>query len=527
MAGNTHGCVLDQPATRGSLDATAYIASVYFNQATALLRQGAYREAESYLCEVVRTWPGHAGALNNLGTAVWQQGRVKEAEEFYRRALSESPTDFGVLNNLGNALWEQSRPGEAVDFYRRALELEPASAETQMNLGVALSDLGEFVEAIEWLESSLRNQPRSPEALDNVGMTLARQGRWDEAMTWYERALTVRPDFPEAHRNRAYIWLTHGDYERGWPEHEWRLGCRNHRVLPVPRPQWTGEDLRGRTILLHAEQGYGDVLQFIRFACPVKRRGPRVITACPEPLVRLIARCPGVDAVQDWYAPIPECDVHATLMSLPAILGTTLATLPGEFPYLSADAVTVERWKPIVEQALASAYPRGESGLDDGGSTFKIGIAWQGNPRNRIDRWRSFPLAFFAHLAELPGVRLISLQKGAGNEQLADLSGRFPIAVLPDCSPWGEDRRDFLDTAAIMSLVDLVIAPESAVAHLAGSLGVRAWVPLAAVTDWRWLLDRDDSPWYPNMTLFRQGAPDDWEPVFRRMADRLRDELAA
>ncbi len=293
MAGNTHGCVVDQPARRGSLDATAYIASIYFNQATVLLRQGAYGEAETYLREVVRTWPGHTGALNNLGTAVWQQGRVREAEAFYRRALAEAPDDFGVLNNLGNALWEQSRPGEAVDFYRRALELEPASAETQMNLGVALSDLGEFDEAIEWLESSLRLQPRSPEALDNVGMTLARQGRWGEAMTWYERALAVRPDFPEAHRNRAYIWLTHGDYERGWPEHEWRLGCRNHRVLPVPRPQWTGEDIRGRTILLHAEQGYGDVLQFIRFACPVKRRGPRVIVACPEPLVRLVAALPG------------------------------------------------------------------------------------------------------------------------------------------------------------------------------------------------------------------------------------------
>jgi Flp pilus assembly protein TadD len=474
----------------------------------------------------VRIWPYHAGAWNNLGTAVWQQDRVKEAEEHYRRALAEAPDDFGVLNNLGNALWEQSRPGDAVVYYWRALQLQPDSPETQMNYGVALSDLGEFDEALQWLRSSLGLRPDSPEALDNIGMTLARQGLWDEALHWYERALAVRPDFPEARRNRSYVWLAHGDYERGWPEHEWRLCCRNHRVLPVPRPQWRGEDLAGRTILLHAEQGYGDVLQFIRFACDVKRRGPHVIAACPEPLVRLVALCPGVDAVEDWYAPIPECDVHATHMSLPAILGTTLATLPGEFPYLAPDAETVDRWRPLVERGLAAAYPDDDP-MSGGRRTIRIGIAWQGNPRNRIDRWRSFPLCEFAPIAELPGVRLISLQKGQGTEQLDELAGRFPVAVLPGCGPGGDDRRDFLDTAAVMSLVDLVIAPESAVGHLAGSLGVRAWVPLPTVADWRWLLDRDDSPWYPRMTLFRQESPGGWPAVFRRMTDRLADELAS
>ena len=275
MAGNTHGCVLDQPARRGSLDATAYIASIYFNQATALLRQGAYGEAETYLREVVRTWPGHAGALNNLGTAIWQQGRVREAEAFYRRALAEAPDDFGVLNNLGNALWEQSRPGEAVDFYRRALELEPAFARNPDEPGgCAIRPRGvrrgdRVARVVAPAPAPFAGGPR--QRGDDAGPA-GPVGRGDDLV----RAGTGgAPDFPEAHRNRAYIWLTHGDYERGWPEHEWRLGCRNHRVLPVPRPQWTGEDLRGRTILLHAEQGYGDVLQFIRFACPVKRGARR------------------------------------------------------------------------------------------------------------------------------------------------------------------------------------------------------------------------------------------------------------
>lgn len=527
MAGNTQGCVVDRDTRRSSGDPTTYIASTYFEQGTALLRRGCFAEAETYLREVVALRPWHAAALNNLGTSVWQVGRVQEAEEYYRRALAEAPDDFGVLNNLGNALWEQSRAAEAVEFYRRALRLNPDAPETQMNLGVALSDLGEFDEAIAWLEASLRLQPGFPEGLDNLGMTLARLGRWDEALGLYEQALAIRPDFAEAHRNRSFLWLAHGDYERGWPEHEWRLRCRNHRGVPVPRPSWRGEDLEGRTILLHAEQGLGDVVQFIRFAGAVQRRGARVVVACPESLLRLVARCPGVDAVQEWYAPVPECDVHAPLMSLPAILGTTLVTLPDMSPYTSADAALVDRWRPVVERALAAAHPEDGARDNAGRRPLRIGVVWQGNPTHRNDGRRSFPLSLFSDIAGRPDVRLLSLQKGNGVEQLDGLHGRLPIAVLPGCGPGEEDRRDLLDTAAIMTLLDLVIAPDTSAAHLAGSLGVRTWVPLTAVSEWRWLMDRDDSPWYPSVTLFRQGSGDDWEAVFRRMAGRLRDELNA
>jgi hypothetical protein len=465
--------------------------------------------------------------LNNLGTSVWQQGRVAEAEVIYRRALDEAPDDFGVLNNLGNALWEQTRSGDAVPFYRRALRLRPDAAETRMNLGVALSDLGEFDEALACFDSALRLQPDFPEAMDNIGMTMARLGRWEEALTWYDRALSIRPDFPEAHRNRAFLWLTLGDYERGWPEHEWRLTCRNHRGVPVPRPFWRGEELSGRTILLHAEQGLGDVVHFIRYAAAARARGARVIAACPDSLLRLVARCPGVDAVQDWYGPVPECDVHAPLMSLPAILGTTMATVPAACPYLSADDATIDRWRPLVDRSVVAAYPEDEGRDPAGRRPFRIGIVWQGNPSHRNDGRRSFPLELFGHIAGIPGVRLISLQKGRGIEQLDGLGGRFPVAVLPGCGPGGVDRRDFLDTAAIMSLLDMVIVPDSSTAHLAGSLGVPAWMPLSAVADWRWLCDREDSPWYPSLTLFRQSTTGDWEGVFRRMAGRLREALAA
>jgi Tfp pilus assembly protein PilF len=514
MAGNTQGCVVDRGARRSSTDPTTYIASTYFEQGTALLRRRCFAEAEAYLREVVELWPRHAGAWNNLGTSVWQVGRVREAEEYYRRALAEAPNDFGVLNNLGNALWEQSRPAEAVEYYRRALRLNQDAPETQMNLGVALSDLGEFDEAIAWLEASLRLQPGFPKALDNLGMTLARLGRWDEALRLYEEALAIRPDFPEAHRNRSFLWLAHGDYVRGWPEHEWRLRCRNHRGVPVPRPAWRGEDIAGRTILLHAEQGLGDVVQFIRFAGEVKRRGARVIVACPESLMRLVALSPGVDAVRDWNAPVPECDVHAPLMSLPAILGTTLATVAVQCPYFSIDATLIDRWRPVVERALAAARPEVEARGGAGRRPLRIGVVWQGNPSHRNDGRRSFPLGLFSDIAGRPDVRLLSVQKGKGVEQLDGLRGRFPIAVLPGCGPGEEDRRDLLDTATIMTLLDLVITPDTSAAHLAGSLGVRTWVPLTAVSEWRWLMDRDDSPWYPSITLFRQRSGEDWEAVF-------------
>lgn len=501
-------------------DPQDFIASTYFHQGTELLRRGAFAEAETYLREVVRIWPNHPGALNNLGTSVWQQGRAREAEAIYRRALDEAPDDFGILNNCGNALWEQTRPEEAIPFYHRALEIRPEAAETQMNLGVALSDLGQFDEAIAWIKSSIHLEPGLADAYDNLGMTLARLGRWDEALALYDRAIEIRPRFPEAHRNKSFVLLTLGDYRRGWAEHEWRLRCKNHRLLPTTSPMWKGEDLDGRSILLHAEQGLGDVIMFIRFAEDVKRRGAHVVAAVPDSLIRLISRATGVDEVHDWFAPLPTCDYHAPLMSLPSILGTTLESLPGRYPYLSPDDRSVELWRPVFEDAIAAAYP-GESGSQP----FRVGIVWQGNPSHRNDLRRSFPLELFRTIAEVPGVQLISLQKGKGVEQLEGQADRFPVAVFPGCGPGEQDRRDFVDTAAAMTLCDLVIAPDSSTAHLAGSIGVPVWIPLTIVSDCRWLTKREDSPWYPSVRLFRQETLNDWEGIFDRMAGRLRVEI--
>jgi hypothetical protein len=416
----------------------------------------------------------------------------------------------------------QLRDEEAGECFRAALRVQPDAFDARMNLGNVIGNRGDFDEAMEWLLSALEIRPDSVVAMQNIATNLGRMGRWTEAIAYYERALSIEPELPEAHRSIGQFSLAIGDYQRGWPEHEWRLKCANHLGCRINRTFWNGDDFRDRTILLHYEQGYGDTLQFIRYARLVKRRGGRVVVLCQSPLVRLVSRCEGVDLAFDGRGFEPECHIQAPLMSLPSIFGTTLETIPAEVPYLRVDPAQVERWRPVVDGAIVAA-----SGMDRTGDSvgverlFRIGIAWQGSRENAADRWRSFPLERLAPLAALPGVRLVSLQAGHGTEQIAALGGRFPVIELP-----GRRGREFSETAAIASLLDLVVAPCTAVTHLAGGLGLPTWVPLCAIADWRWLTGRDDSPWYPTMRLFRQPRLGDWESVFRRMADELGRVLA-
>ncbi|SRR5579883_3069503 len=485
----------------------------YRNQAIALWLQGRFAESEAASRQALELRPDDLDGLNDLGLAIWRQGRPAEAEAVYRRACAIQTDDYRILTNLGLALSDLNRKDEAAECFRRALRVRPDCFDARMNLGIVLSDQGRFEDAVEWLLGALELRPHSADALQNVGMNLLRQGKWAEAIHYYERALEQRPDFPEVHRNLAYALLCCGDFERGWPEHEWRLKCRPHPGARINRTFWNGDDFRGRTILLHAEQGYGDTLQFIRFAPMVKRRGGRVLVLCQTQVLRLIARCPGVDLAFEGSSYVPDCDIHAPLMSLPAIFGTTLATLPASVPYLAVDPVLVEHWRTVLAEAL---------GPSPVARPFLIGIAWQGSPANRADSWRSYPLAQLAPLAELPGVRLVSLQVDQGVDQIAALGGRFPVLELPSRRP-----RDFLDTAAIVTQLDLVISPCTAVAHLAGGLGARVWVALCSAADWRWHVGREDSPWYPTMRLFRQTTFGCWEDVFGRMAETLKRELAA
>jgi Flp pilus assembly protein TadD len=499
----------------------------YRAQAQDLMSRRRYAEAEPILRAALRLRPDCPDLLNGLGSSLWEQGSPAESEPYFLQALAIRPKDWVIRNNLGLAYWDQGRPEEAAACYRRVLELNPDANDARMNLGVVLSDLGQFDEALEYLREAVRVEPGSADAVQNLGMTLGRIGDWDQALACYDRALEIRPDYAEVRRNRGYGWLYVGDFERGWPEHEWRLRCRKHRGCRLDRPEWRGEPLDGKPIILHAEQGLGDTLLFIRYASLVKQLGGLVFVLAHTPLLRIVARCPGVDLAFDGTAIAPDCRVHAPLMSLPAILGTTLATVPNRVPYLPTEPIVVERWRKALSAELdarrteisdnygISAAPRGERPL-------LVGIAWQGSPSNPMDRWRSFPLASLAPVANVPGVQFVRIQAVDGLDQIPAVEGRFPILKLDSTRP-----RDFLDTAAIISLMDLVITPDTAVAHLSGGLGIPVWLALSTVGEWRWMVEREDSPWYPTMRIFRQTRLGDWDGVFERMAEVLRARLAA
>jgi Flp pilus assembly protein TadD len=496
----------------------------YRDQAIRLSLQGYFAESEKYSREALRLRPDDVDVLNELGVALWRQGRSAEAEAVYHRASQIEPNDFRILTNLGLAVYSQGRLEEAGAAFRKALKVRPDTFDAAMNLGIVLCDQGSFDLASAWLFRAHELRPDSADALQNIGMNLGCQGKWNEAITFYDAALRLKPEFPEVHRNLAYALLCCGDYERGWPEHEWRLKCKPSEGHRINRTFWNGDDFRGQSLLLHAEQGFGDTLQFIRYAPLVKRRGGQVLLLCPGRLLRLLARCEGVDLAFDATSYVPDCHLHVPMLSLPAIFSTTMETVPARVPYLMTDAVLLEHWRTEVDRVIEAQVAR-STALSFGNGyakPFMIGIAWQGNPAHRLDNWRSFPLARFAPLAAIPGVRLVSLQVEHGLNQL-DLSDRgFPVLDL-----LGKRNRDFIETAALMSHLDLVITPDTAVAHLAGGLGLRTWVGLCALGDWRYPHGHNVTPWYPTMRLFRQSKLGDWDGVFAQMQSELKELLCA
>ena len=448
--------------------------------------------------------PDNAQIHYNLGIALKCQGKLDEAVASYRRALELKPDFAQAHSNLGDVLNGLGRPDEAVASCRRALELVPDIAEAHSNLGNALKEQGNLDEAVASYRRALELKPDFAEIHQNLGIALQALAKLDEAAACYRRALELNPDFANAHLNQSLLSLLKGDFPRGWAEYPWRRKTDQCPRREFSQRLWDGQPLEGKTILLYAEQGAGDTIQFVRYAALVRQRGGVVIVECPRPLVPLLAGCQGIDRLVGKGEELPPFDVQAPLESLPGIFHTTLEDLPAAIPYLIADPRRVERWR-------RELGPR---------ASFKIGIAWQGNPENRNDRNRSIPLACFEPLARCSSaVRLLSLQKGAGLEQLQGVAERFPITEL------GSRLNDFMDTAALMMNLDLVITCDTAVAHLAGALGIPVWVALPLVPDWRWLLDRSDSPWYPTMRLFRQESRGDWQGVFRRIEVALGEHL--
>jgi hypothetical protein len=356
---------------------------------------------------------------------------------------------------------------------------------------------------------NLKLKPDYVEAHYNLGNGLKDQGKLDEAIASYGRALELNPDYADAHWNRSLLWLLKGDFDQGWPEYEWRWRTAQVASRTFPEPRWDGGSLAGKTILLHAEQGLGDTIQFIRYAPLVQRLGATVIVECQKPLQPLLTSCAGIDQLFGEGDPLPECATQAPLLSLPGIFRTSLSSIPAAVPYLFAAPALIERWQEELRDVHGC----------------RIGINWQGRPKPGHWRQRSIPLGQFAALAEIPGVRLIGLQKGAGREELTQAEEGFPVLDLGD--EVDQAAAPFMDTAAIMMNLDLVITSDTAAAHLAGSLGVPVWLALPWAPDWRWLLDRGDSPWYPTMRLFRQRQRGDWAGVFAELRQALCERLSS
>jgi tetratricopeptide (TPR) repeat protein len=539
------------------------------NEALALHRQGRLRDAEKIYTRVLKAAPDHFDALNLLGTIKAQLGRVGEAHrllsaavklnprapqawanlgqvlhalkrdrdalECFDKALALNPDDIGIVNNRADVLLSLGRTEEALAAYRqvlarvpqhpqarlgsgiahaalgaldeavadfdRALTLAPGHPAAYFNRGIALYDLGRYAEAVAAHDSALAAAPDHAGALLNRGRALAALNRFDDAIASYGKAQALRKDDADVHFMESLALLTLGDYRRGFEKYEWRW---RRSGMPEQksrgRPLWRGDyPLARKTVLLHAEQGFGDTIQFARYVPLLAANGAKVVLEVQPELTALMARLEGAAAVIARGTAAPPFDVHCPLGSLPLAFKTESATVPANIPYLSADNARLAKWSARIG---ALERPR-------------IALAWAGNPSHLNDRNRSVPFAKLAPLLSIPA-RFVSIQRDVRGEDAVALAGDSRVTNL------GAELDSFADTAALIAQCDLVIAVDTAVAHLAGAMGRPLWMLLPFAPDWRWTLDGETSPWYPTARLFRQTSLGDWDGVIARVGDALK-----
>jgi tetratricopeptide (TPR) repeat protein len=481
------------------------------NLGNALRLTGQAADAVHTLTQATAIRPDLPEIHYNLGLALQGQRKLADAEASYRRAVALRPDYAAALNNLGNVLEETSRFPEAITLYRRALELRPDLAESHNNMATALRQTGALDQAIAEFRDAIALKPGFVEAHSNLGNALAEAGLLDEAEAEFHSALAIDPAYAEASWNLGLLRLLRGDFDCGLEAYEFRNRVKASRggsdvdglgVDPeFIRSFWDGSDLHGKRILLLGEQGLGDTIQFVRFVPMVRSRNGRMTLLCQPALMNLMRGQLGIEQIAAIGQTPPEFDVCCPLMSLPHVFGTRIETIPSKTPYLNVDPVQSCQWR----ERLAALSMK-----------LNVGLVWAGNPTYRNDRNRSIPLAALAPLARVPGIRFISLQKGEAARQ-----AEHPPAGM-EIVDWTAELVDFTDTAALIENLDLVISVDTAVAHLAGALARPVWVLLPLTPDWRWMLDRADSPWYPTMRLFRQPMRGDWATPITKIAEELR-----
>jgi Flp pilus assembly protein TadD len=465
-------------------------------------RAGRLDVAENYYRQILARIPNHAEAVHMLGVIALQVGRGDLAATLIERSLQHAPGNPVALKNLSAALRAANRITDAVNAARAALQILPNDADAWGNLGNALADLGRLPEAVDAQRRVVELRPNRAQDWSNLGTCLLDIGKVDEAIAAHRRAVALAPDLAPAHWNLALALLAAGNFE-GWREYEWRWkfdGFLSKR-RNFPQPLWDGTPLNGRRLLLHAEQGFGDTFQFIRYVPRVAERagaGATIYLECQPRVVSLFRQFPEVAAIIPAGEPLPEFDVHAPLLSLPLILGDSPESIPRGVPYLNADPNLIDAWK------LRFAPYQGN---------FKIGLAWRGSVNNPQLRHRAISLAKLAPLATVSGVSFFSLQLDAASELASNA-----FSNLIDHTA---DQTDFAQTAACIAHLDLVISIDTAVAHLAGAMNKPTWILLPLVTEWRWPPGREDSAWYPAVRLFRQRTQGQWEEPVARICQEL------
>jgi Flp pilus assembly protein TadD len=445
--------------------------------------------------------PAYAKAHVNRGVIFEQQNEITAAIEAYRRAIAACPGDADGYANLATALHRIGETDEALSASRRAVALAPEHPLFQSHLATILLGKGEIDEALAASRRALKLAPNDPQVRGNHAAILLNRGDVDEALSMSHRAVDLARENPEIRFNHSHLLLLCGDLKNGFSDYRWRRQCPGlfSSKINFSAPEWQGEAFSDRTLLLFAEQGIGDTLHFIRYLPMVAARGGAMLLHVQGTLTPLLRQLPGVTVIPRG-APLPPFDLQISLMDLPHIFGTTLASIPAEIPYLRADPARVEAWQRALHDVTA----------------LKVGIVWAGSPIHKGDQFRSLAAEAVLPRLTMPGVQLYSLQKEPRPADMPVLAGLGSDVI--DLAP---ELGDFADTAAALAALDLVISVDTSVVHLAGAMGRPAWVLLPYAQDWRWLRDREDSPWYPSLRLFRQEKPQAWDGVLTRVASAL------
>jgi tetratricopeptide (TPR) repeat protein len=474
------------------------VASYHFNLANVLKDLNELDSALKSYDHALQIQPLYLAALENKGGVLMDLGHFEDALASYQQVIALQPTDSKGYSNRGGALVALRRFDEAIQCFERAIEIDPADSQAYMNGGIALIGAGRLDAAIDSLTRAVSINPRYAEAHSNLGLALKAAKQFSEAVDQFDRAIGIQPELAEAHWNKGLTKLLLGDLQSGWRSYEWRWKTKNYlrSARDFAQPLWLGQaSLAGKTILVHSEQGLGDTIQFCRYLPFLAAQGARVVFELPRGLLVLLQNLQGIDRLIVQGEPLPETDFHCPLLSLPLAFETTLATIPSARKYLEPDPSRLTMWSGRLGQ---KTRPR-------------IGLVWSGNSRHSNNHNRSIPLT--SVLCHLPKqLDYVSLQR-----ELTDADQRL-LDLHPEIRHFGSGLQDFADTAALCALVDLVISVDTSVAHLSGALGRPTWVLLPYLPDWRWLLDREDSPWYPSVKLYRQASAGDWGSTLLRVA---------